>query len=255
MAHLRLFWRLTLLIGLMMWHVPLHLIARRGGRPSPWPRHFLRRAARAIGFDVRTTGAPALQRDVFFIANHLSWIDILALGGSTGCAFIAKDDVRTAPLVGWLANQNGTIYVARERRAGVSQQVETLRSAMATHQPIALFPEGTTGDGAALLPFKSALFSVLLPPPRAIRIQPVVLDYGSAIPLVAWPDGETGLANARRILSAPGRRTILLHMLAPFDPGARPDRKTLTAEVRDRISKALDRLPDPETSPATSPAR
>ncbi|HWJ70500.1 MAG TPA: lysophospholipid acyltransferase family protein [Sphingobium sp.] len=238
MAHLRLLWRLALLLGLMAWHIPLHLIARRGGRHSPWPRRFLRRAARAIGIDVQATGAPALRQDVFFIANHLSWVDILVMGGTTGCAFIARDHVRTAPVIGWLAAQNGTIYVTPERGA-VSQQVEAVRTAVATHQPVALFPEGRTGDGHALLPFKSALFAVLLPPPRAIRIQPVVLDYGPATALVVWPDGESGLTNARRILSAPGRRTVTLRLLAPFDPGAQPDRKTLAATVRDRISQAL----------------
>jgi len=250
MAHLRLLWRLALLLGLMLWHIPPHLIARRGYHPSPWPRRFLRRAARAAGFDVQITGAPALHRDVFYVANHLSWADILVLGGSTGCAFIAKDDVRTTPIAGWLADQNGTIYIARERRGAVSQQVETVRAAMATHQPIALFPEGTTGDGHALLPFKSALFAVLLPPPRAIRIQPVLVDYGRESMLVAWPEGESGLANVRRILSAAGRRTVTLHMLAPFDPGAQPDRKTLTAVVHHRIAQALKDLPSHETGRA-----
>lgn len=239
MAHLRLFWRLALLLGLVLWHVPPHLVARVCRRPSRWPRLFLRRAARAAGFDVAIAGANPLRHDVFFIANHLSWIDILALGGGTGCAFIAKESVRTAPVVGWLAAQNNTIYVARERRGAVSGQIASVRIAMATHQPVALFPEGTTGDGTALLPFKSALFSVLLPPPRAIRIQPVVLDYGAASALVAWRDGESGLANARRILAAPGRRRLVLHMLVPFDPGTHPDRKTLAAEARRRIEEAL----------------
>ncbi|HZV17853.1 MAG TPA: lysophospholipid acyltransferase family protein [Sphingobium sp.] len=238
MALLRLLWRLSLLIAITLWHVPLHLVTRWSGRPSPWPRLFLRRAARAAGFDVAIAGAEPLRHDVFFIANHLSWIDILALGGATGCAFIAKDSVRTAPLVGWLAAQNNTIYVARERRGAVSGQIESVRAAMATHQPIALFPEGTTGDGTALLPFKSSLFSVLLPPPRAIRIQPVVLDYGAANRLVAWLDGESGLANACRILSAPGRRRLVLRMLTPFDPGTHPDRKILAAEARRRIEES-----------------
>lgn len=241
MTHLRLLWRLLLLLGVVLWHVPLHLLAKRSGH-SPWPRRFLGRAAQAAGFDVTLAGADPLPHDVFFIANHLSWIDILALGGATGCTFISKDSVQKAPLVGWLAAQNHTIYVSRERRGAVSGQIDSVRAAMAAHQPIALFPEGTTGDGTALLPFKSALFSVLLPPPRAIRIQPVVLDYGSASTLVAWRDGESGLANARRILSAPGRRTLTLHMLAPFDPGAHPDRKTLAAEARARIVTAMETL-------------
>jgi len=240
MAHLRLLWRLALLLGLVLWHVPPHLAARARHRPSRWPRLFLRRAAHAAGFDVAIAGVDPLPHDVFFIANHLSWIDILALGGGTGCAFIAKESVRTAPIVGWLAAQNNTIYVARERRGAVSGQIASVRTAMAARQPIALFPEGTTGDGTALLPFKSALFSVLLPPPRAIHIQPVVLDYGMARALVIWREGESGLANACRILSAPGRRPLILHMLAPFDPGTHPDRKTLAAEARRRIVEAQD---------------
>jgi len=242
MAHLRLLWRLALLLGLVLWHVPPHLAARARRRPSRWPRLFLRRAARAAGFDVTLSGADPLRHDVFFVANHLSWIDILALGGSTGCAFIAKESVRSAPIVGWLAAQNNTIYVARERRGAVSGQISSVRTAMAARQPIALFPEGTTGDGTALLPFKSALFSVLLPPPRAIRIQPIALDYGAAGALVAWREGESGLANARRILREAGRRTLILHMLAPFDPGAYPERKALAAETRRRILDAQNGL-------------
>ena len=214
-----------------------HLIARRKGH-SPWPQYFLRRAAHHAGFDIRIEGTPLLH-DVFFVGNHLSWIDILAMGGTTGCAFISKDDVKGAPIVGWLAAQNNTIFVARQRRGEVSGQIDAVRDALAAHQPIALFPEGTTGDGKALLPFKPALFSVLLPPPRAILIQPVVIDYGDAAQLVAWADGESGIANARRILGAPGRRTVTLHFLAPFDPGDHPDRKALSAESRARIEAAL----------------
>jgi 1-acyl-sn-glycerol-3-phosphate acyltransferase len=173
------------------------------------------------------------------VGNHLSWIDILAMGGTTGCAFISKDDVKGAPIVGWLAAQNNTIFVARQRRGEVSGQIDAVRDALAAHQPIALFPEGTTGDGKTLLPFKPALFSVLLPPPRAILIQPVVIDYGDAAGLVAWADGESGIANARRILGARGRRAVTLHFLEPFDPGDHPDRKALSAESRARIEAAL----------------
>ncbi|WP_221712531.1 lysophospholipid acyltransferase family protein [Sphingobium xanthum] len=226
-----------LLGGLTLRCVVPHLIARRNGR-SPWPQYFLRRATHHAGFDIRIEGTPLLH-DVFFVSNHLSWIDILAMGGTTGCAFISKDDVKGAPIVGWLAAQNNTIFVARQRRGEVSGQIDAVRDALAAHQPIALFPEGTTGDGKALLPFKPALFSVLLPPPRAILIQPVVIDYGDAAQLVAWADGESGIANARRILGARGRRTLTLHFLEPFDPGDHPDRKALSAESRARIEAAL----------------
>lgn len=235
-AELRFLWRLLLLLGTTLVCVIPHLLARYRG-PSPWPQRFLGRAARAAGFNVHIVGAPR-QHDVFYIANHLSWIDILALGGATGCAFISKASVGSTPIVGWLAAQNNTILVARERRGEVAAHIQTVRVALEAHQPVALFAEGGTGDGKTLLPFKPPLFSVLLPPPRAIRVQPVVIDYGDATPLVAWPDGESGMANARRILSAPGRRTVTLHFLDPFDPGDHPDRKRLALETRQRIMDA-----------------
>lgn len=236
MRFLRASGRIALLLALIIWCVPPHLLARRRGS-SPWPRTFLRRAARLAGFDVRIAGTPQLH-DVFFVANHLSWIDILALGGATGCAFISKDDVEKAAVIGWLAAQNNTIFVARDRKGAVGGQIDAVRRAVATHQPIALFPEGTTGDGAQILPFKPALFSVLLPPPRSILIQPVLVDYGHATPLVAWIDGESGISNALRILGAAGRRVLTLHFLDTFDPGIQPDRKALAAECRQRLEAA-----------------
>ena len=236
MGALRLIWRLARLIGVTIACVIPHLIARRIGT-SPWPQIFLGRAARAAGFDVRIAGEPRLH-DVFYVANHLSWLDILSIGGATGCAFISKSGVGTAPLIGWLAAQNNTIFVAREKRGEVAAHVEAVRVALDAHQPIALFAEGGTGDGKTLGPFKPPMFEVLLPPPREIMIQPVVIDYGAATAMVAWGD-EGGLGNAARILASPGRKAVTLTFLEPFDPGDHVDRKTLAAETRARIAAAM----------------
>lgn len=236
MATLRLVWRLACLIGVTVACVIPHLVARRRGH-SPWPQIFLGRAARAAGFDVKVAGEPRLH-DVFYVANHLSWIDILSMGGATGCAFISKGEVGSAPLVGWLAAQNNTIFVAREKRGEVAAHVEAVRIALEEHQPIALFAEGGTGDGKTLGPFKPPMFEVLLPPPREILIQPVVIDYGPATSLVVWGD-EDGIGNAKRILSSPGRKTVTLTFLEPFDPGDHPDRKTLATRTRERIAAAM----------------
>jgi len=194
-------------------------------------------AARAVGARVEIRGEP-LRRDVFFVANHLSWIDILAMGGATGTAFVSKDDVKAIPLVGWLAAQNNTLFIARHSRKGVSDQVDALRRALEQHQPMTLFPEGTTGHGKILLPFKPALLSVMLPPPRDLNVQPVYIDYGTAASEIAWH--EPSLAtNALRVLARPGNLSIILHFLASFDPEDFPDRKMLAAECRKRISTCL----------------
>lgn len=233
MRGLRIAARLICLLVTTLTLIPAHLVARRDGL-SIWSSRFLARCTRCAGFDLEIRGTPRLH-DVFFVANHLSWIDIFALGGATGCAFISKDEIARLPLIGWLGSLNNTIYVAREKRGEVSRQIEELRKAIKRHQPVALFPEGITGDGKALKPFKPALFSVLLPPPRDIMIQPVVIDYGPETQLIAWPEGSNGQENMLRVLGLPGRRTVTLHFLEPFHPAEHIDRKALAAECRARI--------------------
>lgn len=229
--------RIVLLLGSLLLCLPLHIVWKLLPVPSPWPRMFLGLAARSVGARIRLTGTP-IYRDVFFIANHVSWIDILALGGTTGCAFVSKDDVGRWPLIGWLAAQNNTILIERANRSAISGQLESLRAAIASHQPVALFPEGTTGNGRELLPFKPTLLAVLFPPPRAVRIQPVWVDYGAATDDVAWHGKEGAGANARRILNRPGRIPLTLHFLDPIDPGEHPDRKAIAAKVRAEIEQA-----------------
>lgn len=237
MNRLRRWRRIGALLAALLLCLPPHMLTRLIGKHSRWPQRFLGLAARAAGARVRIDGAP-LARDVFFIANHVSWIDILALGGATGCAFVSKDEVGRWPLVGWLAAQNNTILISRESRGAIGQQIETLRHALRDHQPIALFPEGTTGNGRDLLPFKAPLFAVLLPPPRAVRIQPVWIDYGPATDDVAWHGSEGAGSNAGRILGRAEHIPLTLHFLEPFDPGSHPDRKSLAAETRNRIEAA-----------------
>lgn len=231
------------LVGLVLLCVPPHLAAKAIRRQSRWPRWFLGQAARLCGFDVAIAGRP-LAQDVFFVANHVSWLDILALGGASGCAFVSKDDVGRWPVVGWLAAQNNTILVSRAERGAVQGQIGALRTALERHQPVALFPEGTTGDGHGLLPFKAALFAVLLPPPRAIRVQPVVIDYGAALDDVAWVGDESAVSNVMRVLGRRGRTAVTLRFLDPFDPGAHPDRKAMAAEARARIETEMQALRD-----------
>ncbi len=230
--------RIAALIGALILCVPLHLLWRLFRLTSPWPPIFLGLAARAVGTRVTVRGTP-LAKNVFFVANHISWIDILALGGATGTAFVAKDDIGAWPVVGWLAGLNNTLFIARDRRNSVGEQVADMRAALAAAQPLTLFPEGTTGDGAALLPFKPALFAVLMPPPPGMQVQPVYLDYGQAATDIAWVGDEAAGDNIARILARRGPLDLTLHFLPPFDPAAIGDRKAISAEARKRIESRL----------------
>lgn len=238
MGALRRFLRIGALIASLALCLPLHLLWRLVRRPSPWPCRFLAMAARSVGARVRVEGRPT-SGDFFILANHVSWIDILALGGATGAAFVSKDDVAAWPVIGWLAAQNNTLFVSRDRRGALAGQIEALRTAMLGHQPVALFPEGTTNDGRALLPFKPALLAVLLPPPRPVLIQPVHIDYGDAAADIAWAGEEPAGTNAARVLARKGPLPVTIRFLEPFDPAACANRKAIAVLARDRIAASI----------------
>ncbi|MET1111857.1 MAG: lysophospholipid acyltransferase family protein [Allosphingosinicella sp.] len=233
----RLSFRILLMVAALLVCLPFHYLWRLLGRRSPWPQRFLGWVARAAGMRVRVVGAP-LTRDVLFLANHLSWLDILVLAGANGTAFVAKAEVAATPLVGWLAGLNNTVFVARAERSGVRGQADALRGALASGQPVALFPEGTTDGGPDILPFRASLLAALFPPLPGVKVQPVALDYGKAAHALAWVGDETGLANVRKVLSRPGTVPVTLHFLAPVDPEA-GDRKALARAARAEIVEAL----------------
>lgn len=225
----------------------LHYIWKAFGRRSPWPRRWLRWAGWCARLRVRIEGQ-ALPGDVLFVSNHVTWLDVLALGGATGAVFVSRDDVERWPLVGWVAGLNDTIYVAREARRQVHDQTDRLRRCLATHRPVALFPEGTTEGGDEVLPFRPSLFASLFPPLPGIRVQPVAIDYGAEAGAIAWVGAEAAGANAKRVLSRPGRLAVSLRFLAPIDPASAGDRKALAASSRQEVVATLaasGAAPDP----------
>jgi 1-acyl-sn-glycerol-3-phosphate acyltransferase len=187
---------------------------------------------------VRIEGTP-LKSHVLYTANHVSWLDILAVGGAVPAVFVARHDVEEWPLVGWLAGINDTIYVARHARGEVQEQAGTLRRALADGRALALFAEGTTNGGPELLPFRASLFASLYPPLGGVRVQPVAIDYGPLAQEIAWA-GEEGIgANARKVMSRKGSFVVTLRFLDPIDPAEAGDRKRLAARAREAVGAAL----------------
>lgn len=218
--------------------LPLHIVWHFLRLPSPWAMLFLRIAARILGVRVKVHGK-SLRKDVFFVANHVSWIDIPILAGINGTAFVAQDGVRSWPIIGWLATLNRTVFISRTDRQNVGDQVAELRAAIAENWSVTLFPEGTTSDGQGLLPFKPALFETLVPPPRPMLIQPVLLDFGDVGPEVGWLGEETGWESAWKAFTRKGSYKVHVHFLEPFDPALCRDRKEISATARNRIGQTM----------------
>ncbi len=233
-ARLRIASRIAAIVIALALYLVLHGLWRLVRARSPWPPRFLGTIGRIAGARVHVVGTP-LRRDAFMLANHLSWLDILILAGATGTAFVAKGELARVPVIGWLCRLNRTVFVARGERMNVGDQIATIRDALSRGHPIAVFPEGTTGDGTAMLPFKASLLAVLDPPPPGVRVQPVTIDYGAATHAIAWVGDEPGLVNALKILARPGRFDATLTFHEPFAPADFPGRKTIAAEARRRM--------------------
>lgn len=236
----RAYARIAALALIVVTFAPCHIVTKWLNRgASGWPHRFLRVAAHIVGLRPTTEGAQAMPHS-FLVANHVSWLDILALGATTGTAFISKAELKASPLIGWLADQNHTVYVDRADRGGAHDQVRQIAEELKTAQPLTVFPEGTTGDGRELLPFRSTLLHAAAPPPPGAIVRPVALDYGQAVDQIIWVGGEPGVTNALRILGRKGTIPVTVRLLDPLPPT--DNRKLLAKAARDAIAAALPSL-------------
>ena len=231
---LRVGMRVVGLIGLFLSCLLPHLLSKWFLGRSPWPRRFLAAAAWIVGARVRMAGEP-LRPHSLLICNHVSWLDILVLGGATDCAFVSKDQLGHS-LVHWMADQNRTLYIRRSHRRGSADQARAIAAALERPQPLALFPEGMTGPGGHLLPFRSALLDAVAPAPSHVEVRPVAIDYGPASREIGW-HGESGKDNVLRVLGRKGPLPVIVHLLPALEQSK--DRKLLAHRAREQIAAAL----------------
>ena len=231
---LRVGLRVAGLILLFLACLPPHLLSKWILRRSRWPRRFLTAAAWIVGARVRMTGDP-IRPHTLLIANHVSWMDILVISAATGCAFVSKDNLGHS-LVHWMADQNDTLYIHRSKRSATADQASAIAAALERPQPLALFPEGTTGPGNQLLPFRSSLLAAVAPAPPQVEVRPVAIDYGAAAEEIGW-HGESGKDNVLRVLGRKGTLPTLVNVLPALELSA--DRKHLAHQAHERIAAAL----------------
>ena len=176
-----------------------------------------------------------IHRHTLLVSNHVSWLDILVLGGAVNCAFVSKDELGH-PFIHWLADQNDTVYVKRAHVKGAKDQAIAISKALEGRKPVVLFPEGTTGPGTHLLPFRSTLLEAANFAAKEVAIRPVVMDYGAAAPEIGWWE-ETGKDNVLRLLGRKGTVPVTVRILPPLDRAG--NRKQLTQDARDAIAQSL----------------
>lgn len=198
--------RLLLHIVLGLWVVAFRFpgltSAQQQARVQAWSLALLSH----VGISLSIRGAPALEGPVMLVSNHLSWLDIPVLHAARYCRFVSKSDVQGWPLVGTLATAAGTLYIERSSRRDAMRMVRAMQQSLEQGEVLAVFPEGTTGDGRELLHFHANLLqaAVLADAP----VQPVGLrftDQATGVTSFApsYIGNETLVGSIWRTLCAP----------------------------------------------------
>ena len=142
------------------------------------PLFFHRQWCRIFGIHVHVHGQISPHRPTLFVANHVSYLDIIVLSSILDASFIAKSEIADWPILGLLARLQRTIFIER-RSPRAANQRDAISERLSAGDNLILFPEGTSNDGQRVLPFKSALFSVAerRGDGEPLTIQPVSLAY------------------------------------------------------------------------------
>ncbi len=178
MKQLRAGWRLCrvmlhILVGALTIRFGFARLSQpeRDAAVQAWARTMLAKLAIKLVVE----GRPPETGPVLLAANHISWLDIVVMHASRHCRFISKADVQHWPVVGTLATGAGTLYIERESRRDAMRVVHHMAERLQAGDILAVFPEGTTGDGVQLLPFHANLLQAAI----AVHapIQPVALTF------------------------------------------------------------------------------
>ena len=212
------------------------------------PLWYHRQCCRLLGIRIERRGRRSRKTPTLFASNHVSYLDILILGSLIPGSFVAKAEVKSWPLFGWLARLQRSVFVDRRPSKTASQRDEIMVRLEAGDNLI-IFPEGTSGDGNRVLPFKSALLSVAASEPNgeSLAVQPVTIAYTkldglplgrSLRPFFAWY-GDMDLAPHLWHLAGLGRLTAVVQFHPTVTLAELGSRKALTAHCQDRVQEGL----------------
>lgn len=195
-----------------------------------------------LGLRLRISGAAPPDAAALIVANHVSWLDIFVINSWHPCRFVAKAEINHWPLIGWLCRHTGTLFISRQRRRDTGRMREHMVHGLARQHSLAVFPESTTSDGRAVLPFNPSLLQA-------------ALDCGSAVHCLTLayrgPDEQwhgacayiDDMSLAQSLLQIVRGRglTIKLHAGAA-EPVTGQDRRALAAHCERTISNQLQSL-------------
>lgn len=212
-----------------------------GGALEQKRQLWFRVASRLIGLKTRVRGTPT-RETALWVANHVSWVDIPLLGGIAPISFLSKAEIRNWPLIGWLAQRGGTLFIKRGDKQSTRQAYKTLSENLAQQRSILVFPEGTTSDGHQLRRFHPRLLGTALD--LKIKVQPVAIRYvqanGDLSTVLPFIDHQKFLPNLWGVMGEQGV-TAEVDLRPALDSRQFPERKALAIQLQVTIAEIIER--------------
>lgn len=210
---------------------------------SWWCKHLLGAFNIRLSYTGNVPQKPQTLQNCLVVANHISWADIHALTSLLPVRFIAKAEIKTWPIFGYLAKTNA-LFIDRAKRHDAAKTVNATKQSLMSGDNICLFPEGTTTDGTQLKPFKSSLIQAAIEAKSTIL--PVVIRYtladGSVNTEAAYA-GDITLPESMQLMLSQKKPTVNLHFLVPISHESylnqHLDRRGLTQHLEDLIRHEL----------------
>ncbi len=214
-------------------------------------RRWCRRLLRMLNVDARMHGdLDPVQRNVLVVANHISWLDIFVLNAVQPVRFVAKSELARWPVAGRLIKDVGTLFVERDRRRDARRVNANAAHALAGGDVVAVFPEGTTTDGTALLPFKSSLLQPIVDAEG--HVQPMAIRYRAATGEHSVVPAYVGdLSFLRSFWRVTGARSLVVDLHASPALAARATHRRDLARSAEAAIRAALAQPAVATAPGT----
>ena len=198
-----------------------------------------RRLLGILGLRLQLEGAP-IAPGAMLVANHISWVDIFVINAASPSAFVSKAEVRSWPLIGWLAARNDTIFLRRGSRGHARIINAEIAALLDAGRNVAIFPEGTTTDGSHVLHFHAALLQPAVACGHAV--QPLALSYrtsdGSYSRAPAY-DGDLSLGQCLANIIAARHLVARVTASPPIETSDGIDRRSLAQQARAAIMRDI----------------
>ncbi|WP_444633068.1 lysophospholipid acyltransferase family protein [Cupriavidus oxalaticus] len=204
-------------------------------------RAWSRKLLRICGVEVEIPSGFEPSRGALVVANHISWLDIFVLNAWRPFRFVAKSEIRSWPLIGWLCVQTGTLFIERGKKRDTHRALHHIADCLLQGNIVCVFPEGTTSDGSSVLPFHANLLQAAISARKPV--QPVALRYldkssGRLTKSTAYIDDLSLIESLEMILRSP---PIAARVLAGPEVHHRDgDRRGLGIDCRRVIETLLE---------------